>query len=59
MNLSRDEMVTLTRNGFHMAWLSESEKEAYLDSIEAYVIGRVPDRLEHPKREERKLSAWL
>ena len=36
-NLSRDEMATLAQNGFRMAWLSEAEKEAYLNSIDAYV----------------------
>jgi len=37
MKLSQDQMVTLARNGFRMAWLSESEKAAYFDQIASYV----------------------
>ena len=36
MNLSREEMVILAKNGFVMAWISESERKVYLNSIEAY-----------------------
>jgi adenosine deaminase len=35
-NLSREEMITLAKNGFRMAWISESDKQAYLDRVDTH-----------------------
>jgi adenosine deaminase len=37
--LDADELVTLAKNSFEAAWLPETEKQAYLDSIDEYVAG--------------------
>ena len=35
--LNRGQVVTLCRNAFEAAWLSEAEKKQYLDRLDAYV----------------------
>jgi len=42
MNFSRETMVTLARNGFTMAWIPESDRKGYLDSIDAYCKRHAP-----------------
>jgi adenosine deaminase len=39
--LGTAELVALAKNSFEAAWLPESEKQAYLRSIENYVAGYV------------------
>jgi adenosine deaminase len=36
VNLSRDELVQLTRNAFTISWLEREERERYLDELESY-----------------------
>ena len=37
VSFSKDQMVALTRNAFESAWIEPEEKEAYLDTLGAYV----------------------
>ena len=37
LNLSRDEIATLARNGFAAAFISDEQKQVLLDKLEAYV----------------------
>lgn len=39
---TRDEMVTLARNGFLLAWITEAERKAYLQQLDAYVASFPP-----------------
>jgi len=36
VNLGRDEIVQLARNAFSISWLSDDDRDAYLDALDAY-----------------------
>jgi adenosine deaminase len=38
--LSRDEVVTLTRNGFRAAFCDDGTKQRYLSELDAYSLSR-------------------
>ena len=38
--MSRDELVRLQRNAFEIAWLPSPVKDAYLDELDRYAVGR-------------------
>ena len=38
LSLSKDEVVTLARNGFDAAFVSEDQKQAMIEKLDAYVI---------------------
>lgn len=37
MNLTKEDMIKLAKNSFEIAWISDEEKQAYLDEIDAFV----------------------
>ena len=39
-DLGRDEVVRLVRNGFLVAWLSETERAGYLDRLDAWLVAQ-------------------
>lgn len=41
---SRDEIVTLSRNAFEVAWLPATEKQAYLDKLDAFAASHATSR---------------
>jgi adenosine deaminase len=41
VNLTRDEIVELTRNAFTVSWLAGEDRDRYLDSLEAYAANRL------------------
>jgi adenine deaminase len=39
VQLSKDEIVQLSRNAFNVTWLPQEERNAYVDALEAYAAG--------------------
>jgi adenosine deaminase len=39
VDLTRDEIVQLSRNAFTISWLSDEDRKPYLDALEAYATG--------------------
>jgi adenosine deaminase len=39
VDLTRDEIVQLSRNAFTISWLSDEDRKSYLDALEAYATG--------------------
>ncbi|PRY65006.1 adenosine deaminase [Glaciihabitans tibetensis] len=39
-NLSRDDMILLAKNSFEASWLSDDDKQMYLDEVDAYVAAQ-------------------
>jgi adenosine deaminase len=39
IDLSKDELVQLSRNAFNVTWLPEEDRKAYVDALDEYAAG--------------------
>jgi len=39
INLSKEELVQLSRNAFDVTWLSQDDRKAYVDALDEYAAG--------------------